>query len=113
MRQGNLFEVPGLPGAEEVFETLAEGGQWRLERIVSHGHATPEGTWLEQPQDEWVVLLQGAAELAFEAAPPRVMAPGEWVWLPAGCRHRVQWTDAERPTVWLALHVAPQDGRSF
>ena len=35
------------------------------------------------------------------------MGPGDWVWLPARCRHRVAWTDPDAPTVWLAVHLAP------
>jgi cupin 2 domain-containing protein len=35
------------------------------------------------------------------------MRPGDYVNLPAHCRHRVEWTDPERETVWLALHDRP------
>jgi len=27
--------------------------------------------------------------------------------LPAHCRHRVEWTQAEPPTVWLAVFTPP------
>lgn len=38
----------------------------RIERIISHGHASPEGFWYDQGQSEWVVVLKGAARLQFE-----------------------------------------------
>jgi cupin 2 domain-containing protein len=52
-----------------------------------------------------VALLSGAAGLRFEdEAEPRVLAPGDHLLIPAHRRHRVEWTDPETPTVWLALH---------
>ncbi len=74
----NLFaDIPAdLP--EELFTDLLDGRRFRLERIVSRGHATPEGEWYDQENDEWVVLLRGAAELVFgdDSAPVR-LEPGD------------------------------------
>jgi cupin 2 domain-containing protein len=103
---GNLFA--GLPAAspDEQVDTLLAGGGLRLERIVSTGQATPAGQWYDQPADEWVVLLSGQALLLVEGEPaPRLLGPGDWLLLPAHCRHRVEWTQADPPTVWLALHA--------
>jgi cupin 2 domain-containing protein len=58
---------PGLP--TELFEPLAHKGTVRIERILSHGQATPEGEWYDQDQDEWVLLLAGGAGLLFEGEP--------------------------------------------
>ena len=110
-RAGNLFaELPAELAAEH-FDTLLAGGPFRLLRIVSTGHATPPGEWYDQAEDEWVVLLRGAAELRFaDTTPPCRLVPGDWVLLPAGCRHRVEWTAPDGPTVWLALHHASEGG---
>jgi len=35
--------------------------------------------------------------------------PGDHVFLPAHKRHRVTWTDPDRPTVWLAVHIGEGD----
>jgi len=91
--------------AEEVFETLAEWPGIRLERIVSYGQITPEGEWYDQEQDEWVMVLAGAARLLIEDEGEMALGPGDAVFLPAHKRHRVTWTDTGQPTVWLALHV--------
>jgi cupin 2 domain-containing protein len=102
----NLFaDLPrSLP--VELIEVLLETEGVRLERIVSTGQATPAGTWYDQDGDEWVVLLQGGAELAFESeSEPRRLRAGDYVLIPAHRRHRVAWTDPTTPTVWLALHV--------
>jgi len=109
MKQGNLFE--GIPGSmpeelvEELVEVLAEGeGKVRVERIVSRGHSSPEGFWYDQAA-EWVCLLKGAAVLTFEGdKEPVDMKPGDWIEIPAHCRHRVERTDGEEETVWLAVH---------
>ena len=105
MRHGNLFS--GLPpaGPEEVFQPLAGTAGTRIERIVSTGQASPDGFWYDQATAEFVLLVAGAAALRIEGeATPRHLAPGDWLELPAGCRHRVDWTQADPPTVWLAVH---------
>ena len=55
----NLFQVADQPLDEELFEELLRGTDFRLERIVSHGHTTPLGQWYDQDQEEWVLLLSG------------------------------------------------------
>ena len=105
MSPPNLFD--DLPRAlpEELIETIVQAPTLRIERIVSLGHASPEGFWYDQPTDEWVVLLSGAARLQFEGRADAVrMDPGSYVNIPAHARHRVEWTDPERATVWLAVH---------
>jgi len=60
-RRGNLFEGISEQVPKEIFDTLLEAGNFRVERIISKGQSTLQGQWLEQKQDEWVVLLHGAA----------------------------------------------------
>ncbi len=102
---GNLFATLPPPGPAEEFRMLWEKPGLRVERIVSRGHTTPPGEWYDQGADEWVVLLAGAARLLVEGRPgPLELCPGDWVLLPARLRHRVEWTDPDRDTVWLAVH---------
>jgi cupin 2 domain-containing protein len=103
---GNLFtELPAAADAEH-FETLVETPEVRIERIVSTGQRTPAETWLNQDCDEWVLLLQGAAELLLEGEPePRPLRRGDHLLIPARTRHRVTWTPRGEPTVWLAAHL--------
>ena len=98
----NLFAdlAPCLPG--EVITTLVDADRVRIERIVSHGHVSPEGFWYDQPQHEWVVVLKGAARLRFENEIVE-MNVGDGVIIPAHKRHRVEWTTPDEPTVWLAV----------
>jgi len=101
--------LSGLPPAlsSEVVVTLAESDSVRIERIVSNGQATPQGEWYDQEQDEWVLVLTGSAGLLFEGAQgPKRLKAGDCTLIPAGCRHRVDWTDPAVKTVWLAVHFA-------
>lgn len=76
-----------------------------MERIISEGHATPPEEWLDQDRDEWVVVLQGSAGFRFEnESEPRVLNPGDFVHIAAHRRHRVEWTDPGKKTIWLAIH---------
>jgi cupin 2 domain-containing protein len=111
---GSLFsDLPDGPLVAERLDELVRTGGVRIERIVSTGQATPPGEWFDQAWDEWVVLLSGGAGLLLEGeAAPRELSPGDWVFLPAHQRHRVEWTTAPEPTVWLAVHIglAPNQG---
>ena len=99
----NLFaDLPAhLP--DELISTLLDAADVRIERIVSHGHASPEGFWYDQPQAEWVIVLKGTARLHFEDGAVE-MRPGDFVNIPAHKKHRVEWTTRDEPTIRLAVH---------
>ena len=103
-----LGDLPPDSG-EEVFQSLLERPGLRLERIVSRGQATPPGEWYDQEQDEWIMILSGSARLRVEDASGNMrdydLVPGDSLLLPAHRRHRVEQTDPEQPTLWLALHL--------
>jgi len=103
----NLFaDIPtGL--TEEQVVTLLHAPGVRIERIVSTGQASPPDFWYDQLGAEWVLLLQGAATLRIEGEPePTFLVPGSHIHIPALVRHRVEWTQTDPPTIWLALHFA-------
>lgn len=101
----NLFAALSAAGDGEVCETLLETENLRLERIVSHGQATPPGEWLAQERAEWVLLLRGSAGLRFEDEDETLsLQPGDYLLISPRRRHRVEWTEPGKPTVWLALH---------
>jgi len=106
---GNLLADLPQPLPEELFQTLLERPGCRLERIVSRGHATPQGQWYDQAWDEWVLLFKGAAALEIEGREALLeLHPGDHLLLPAHQRHRVAWTDPAGETVWLALHLGTE-----
>ncbi len=87
---------------EELFTSLLETTDLRIERIVSHGHSSPDGFWYDQDQHEWVLVLRGAARLSIEGE-IRELKPGDYVHILAHQKHRVEWTATDEPTVWLAV----------
>jgi len=101
---GNLLRF--LPGVriEEVIEPLVVAAGVRIERVVSHGQASPPGFWYDQDEAEFVLLVKGAARLRFaDEAVCRQLGPGDWLDIAPHRRHRVEWTEPEAPTVWLAV----------
>jgi cupin 2 domain-containing protein len=104
-RSGNIFGNLPTRLPQEEARVLAEWPGAVIERIVSTGQASPPGFWYDQDWTEWVIVLDGAAGLTIEGeAGQRRLGPGDYVELPPKVRHRVEWTDPDRPTVWLAVH---------
>ena len=102
-RRGDLRE--GIPAKlpEELVDVLAGGSGVRVERIVSRGHASPPGFWYDQDEDEWVLVVAGAARLEIEGMGEVPLAAGQWIDLPRHLRHRVAWTAPDEETIWLAV----------
>jgi len=101
----NLYDdIPAnLP--DELFTDILATDAFRVERIVSHDHASPDGFWYDQEQSEWVMVLQGAARILFDEPADAVeLGPGDCLNIPAHKRHRVEWTAPDQRTVWLAIH---------
>jgi len=94
--------IPGdLP--EELVTVLASGADVRVERIVSRGHVSPPDFWYDQEEHEWVLVGAGRARVSFEDGEQLELGPGDYVNIPAHCRHRVDWTDPDTDTIWLAV----------
>jgi cupin 2 domain-containing protein len=96
-----LSSIPGCL-RKELTETIVEAKHVRIERIVSDGDASPPDFWYDQPQNEFVLLVQGAARLQFEGEMVE-LRPGDWINIPAHRKHRVEWTAPDEKTVWLAV----------
>jgi len=109
MRDNIFSPLPDAAHSERFDDLLIRQG-CRIERIVSHGQASPPGFWYEQDWDEWVLLLAGGAVLGFEDAPAgrcwqMNLCVGDYVLIPQGQRHRVESTDTTAATIWLAVHI--------
>lgn len=102
--KANLFANLPKQLPEEWFDTLVEGDNVTVERIVSRGHTSPASGWYDQSRHEWVVVLKGRGVVAFENGEEVTLGPGDHLTIPAHCRHRVAWTAPDEDTVWLAVH---------
>ncbi len=98
----NIFDDLPQHLPKELVQTLIRAANVRIERIISHGHASPEGFWYDQGQHEWVIVLKGAARLQFEDGMVE-MKTGDFINIPAFRKHRVDWTTSDGPTVWLGV----------
>jgi cupin 2 domain-containing protein len=98
----NLFsDIPtALP--EELFVSLQSSSNVRIEKIVSMGHASPDGFWYDQEEHEWVILLKGAARLTVNDKTIE-LGVGDYINIPSHTKHRVEWTTPDEQTVWLAV----------
>jgi cupin 2 domain-containing protein len=98
----NIFsDIPStLP--QELVQTLLAASSVRIERIVSKGHASAKDFWYDQDEHEWVLLVSGSARLQFEDKFVE-LKPGDFVNIPAHAKHRVDWTDPNEATIWLAV----------
>jgi cupin 2 domain-containing protein len=101
---GSLLAGPPPAPGQERCDALLAGPGWRLERIHSCQAASPEGFWYDQQDHEWVCLLQGSARLRFEDEPAsRTLNRGDSLYLAPRRRHRVEASDGDPGTIWLAL----------
>jgi len=76
----------------------------RIERIVSRGHSSPPGFWYDQEDNEWVLVLTGRARLRFAADEGLIeLGVGDCYEIAAHRKHRVEWTDPDQDTIWLAV----------
>ncbi|MFO7932392.1 MAG: cupin domain-containing protein [Thermodesulfobacteriota bacterium] len=105
MIKGSLLkDIPDkLP--EELIDTLCSDRNVTIERIVSRGHASPEGFWYDQEKNEFVLVIKGSAGIKIENRHDIVvMKAGDYIEIGAHLKHRVEWTDSDCETVWLAVH---------
>jgi len=108
IEQGNIFRHPAGSKDKEVFQTILENDSFKLESIISNGQRTEQGKWLDEEDNEWVILLSGGAGILFgQGNSLHELKPGDHLYIPGHCQHRVEWTAPGEKTVWLALHFKP------
>lgn len=104
LKLNNIFELLPKNLDTEVFESLAETSNVKIERIISRGHASPESEWYDQARNEWLIILQGETVISLEHGDDYHLVCGSYLNIPAHTRHRVKWTAPETETIWLAIH---------
>lgn len=107
----NLFaNLPRSTAKNEDFFELLKRPGLRIERIVSTGQSSPPDFWYDQPEGEWVLLIQGEAHLRFaDEAETHHLKAGDFLDIAPHRRHRVDWTLPDQITVWLAIHYSASE----
>ncbi len=104
----NIFANMPPQSTEEVLDVLLQRPGVRIERIVSTGQCSPDGFWYDQEWHEWVLVLSGHGVVELEDGERVRLRKGDHLFIPAHCKHRVAETAEKEPTVWLAVHFAPE-----
>ena len=99
----NLFDNAAPSASGERFETLLQHKNLVIERIWSSADI-PQSHYI-QTQDEWVLLVQGTAEMDINGAVESLKS-GDCVFLPADTPHCVK--SVSEGALWLAVHLPPQ-----
>jgi len=68
----------------------------------SKGQRSEEDFWYDQDQSEWVLVVKGSARLQFEDEFIELKM-GDYINIEPHKKHRVDWTNPEEETVWLAV----------
>ncbi len=97
----NLLQDIPADLKNEVFEVIAASESVKVERIISKGQVSSE--WYDQDQHEWVLVLQGSGELLFADGTSVRLGAGDYLNIPAHCKHKVSWTPPDEVTIWLAI----------
>ena len=101
----NLFYTEDIDFSEnkEISTILAEGQNVRIERIVSTGQITASDFWYDQTENEFVTILQGDAKILFDNGIEQHFAQGDYLTIPAHCRHKVTYTSTKPACIWLTV----------
>lgn len=104
MKIGNIYAGIPLSLEKEIFEQLAGNEYIAIERILSKGQKSPPSGWYDQEKNEWVLVLKGKAILTFERQERIMLNEGDFINIPPHMKHKVEWTDPAKETIWLVVH---------
>ncbi|CAK1758961.1 cupin domain-containing protein [Vibrio crassostreae] len=99
----NIYaDIPSsLPN--EVFTDIISNDNVRIERILSHGHSSPEEGWYDQDEHEWVMVIEGQGVIEFDDGRVVTLSKGDYINIAAREKHKVIGTVENVVTIWLAV----------
>ena len=101
----NIFNINNIQSqSPEIFESILEIRDIKIERIVTLKPYDKPGDWYDQETDEWVLLLQGEAYLEFENNEKMAFQSGDFIFIPAHKKHRINRSSIDPKCIWLAIH---------
>ena len=79
----------------------------KIERIISKGHCSPDDFWYDEPLNEFVLVVKGCGVIKLKKNGKEIrLEPGDYYNIPAHEKHRVEWTDENTETIWLAVYYS-------
>jgi len=103
--EGNIFAIGKIhSNKKEVFETILERGDFKIERIITLDPYTEPGKWYDQDLDEWVILLRGNAKIEFKEEGIIDLNAGDYIFIQAHKTHRINQSGTDEKNIWLTVH---------
>jgi cupin 2 domain-containing protein len=103
MKKLNIYSNIPEKLSDEIVDVIFQSEIIRIERIISDGQASPDNFWYDQEENEWVILLKGKAKIKYQDQSEQNLTEGDYIFIPSHKKHRVEWTDNNTKTVWLAM----------
>ncbi len=104
MKIKNIFNDIPSNLSKEILDEIISTDKIRIERIISKGQTSPENFWYDQEENEWVIVIKGKAKLKIIDEDKLIeLNEGDYINIPSHKKHRVEWTDPESETIWLAV----------
>ena len=97
----NLFNITTPVDGAEIITELLQHKNVTINRIVSN--RLSNGSWYDQEEDEWLVLVEGAALLLIDDE-EKTLKAGDTLFIPAHQLHRVISTSDN--ALWLTVHIS-------
>ena len=95
----NIFDVKKINKTKEIVEILKKNENVRIEKIISTGQTTD---WMEQEEEEFVMLIQGEAIIEYENKTQELRAR-DTVIIKKNEKHRVVYTSKNPCCIWICI----------
>ncbi len=96
----NFFDIKKPNEGDEAISELLQHKNVTINRIVSN--RLTNGSWYDQDEDEWLILVEGAAILFIDDE-EKTLKAGDTLFIPAHELHRVISTSDN--ALWLTVHI--------
>lgn len=96
----NFFNISKPREGEESITELLQTKNVTINRIASN--RLSDGSWYDQEEDEWLMLVAGAALLLLDNEEVHLKA-GDTLFIPAQQLHKVVSTSED--ALWLTVHI--------
>lgn len=96
----NFFNITKPVEGTETINELLQYKNVKINRVVSN--RLTDGSWYDQEEDEWLVLIRGAALLLIDNE-EKILRSGDTLFIPAHELHKVISTSDD--ALWLTVHI--------
>ena len=96
----NFFNITKPVEGTETINELLQHKNVTINRVVSN--RLTDGSWYDQEEDEWLVLIRGVALLLIDNE-EKTLRSGDTLFIPAQQLHKVISTSDD--ALWLTVHI--------